>query len=257
MPMRPLNWNSCSSRIVLTSSPNTVMVPESGYISPSTSLSRTLLPLPAGPSRIRVSPGDTVSEISSRTFLPSNPIETSSKTTTGCDGSCSLFAAVCWGAVTISLEAEDTDHEPAYHEVDEDNEHRRDHHRLGSGAANALGTAACVHTVEAADTGNDEAKNDGFHQSLKNVGIAQRLVGGMKVLRAVLSEHDDRHERAAHCPHRVGDDSEEKQHDHRGEKPRRYQLFEWIGAQRPHGIDLFGHHHGAELTGHSRRVAAG
>src|ERR1700761_3520045 len=124
MPIRPRNLNSCSSGMLLISSPNTVMVPESGRINPLASLSRTLLPLPAGPSRIRVSPGATVSEIFSRTFLPSNPIDTSSKIRTGADGSSPVVVAAGWGAVTIISAAEDADHELADDQVDGNDEHR-------------------------------------------------------------------------------------------------------------------------------------
>src|ERR1700733_14110050 len=143
MPMRPRSSNSCSSRMLLISSPNTVIVPESGFIKPFANLSRTLLPLPAGPSRMRVSPGETVSEIFSRTGLPSNPMDTSSKIRTGCAGSPSATVAAGWAAVTIGLAAEDTDHELADHQVDRNDEHRRNHHRLGGRSAYTLGTAAC------------------------------------------------------------------------------------------------------------------
>src|SRR5216683_7258577 len=171
MPIRPRNWKSCSSGILSTRSPKTVMVPESGFINPFASLSNTLLPLPAGPRRIRVSPGDTVSEIFSRTCLPSKPIETSSKTTTGCDGSSCVAGGVVWGAVTIRSEAEDVNHELADQKVDEDDEHGRDNHSLGGGAADALRTAAGGHAIEAPDAGNNEAKHHGFYQALKDIGI--------------------------------------------------------------------------------------
>src|ERR1700722_6146840 len=182
MPMRPRNSNSCSSRMLLISSPNTVIVPESGRINPFASLSKTLFPLPAGPSRMRVSPGETVSEIFLRTGLPSNPMDTSSKTTTGCAGSPSATVAAGWAAVTIGLAAEHTDHELADHQVDRNDKDRRNHHRLRGGSAHTLGTPACVHTVEASDAGDDEAEDDWFDQALNNVGIAQRLVGRVEIL---------------------------------------------------------------------------
>src|SRR5580658_6173264 len=189
MPMRPRNWNSCSSGMVLISSPNTVMVPESGRISPLASLSRTLLPLPAGPNKMRVSPGKTLNEIFSRTFLPSNPMETSSKTRTGCDGSSWTAEVVGWGAVTISSAAEDSDHELADDQVNRDDEHRRNHHRLRRGSAHTLGAAARGHPVIAADAGDDETENNRLDQALNDIGIAQCLVGGVEILRTVLSQH--------------------------------------------------------------------
>src|SRR5271163_2807833 len=185
MPMRPRSWNSCSSGMVLISSPNTVMVPESGRISPLASLSSTLLPLPAGPNKMRVSPGETLNEIFSRTGFPSNPIETSSKTRTGCAGSSWTAEAVGWGAVTISSAAEDTDHELADDQVNHDDEHRRNHHRLCRGSAHPLGAAARGHSVIAADAGDDEAENNRLDQALNDIGIAQRLVGSVEILRTV------------------------------------------------------------------------
>src|SRR5450755_4361179 len=257
MPMRPRNWKSCSSRMLSIRSPKTVMVPESGRINPFASLSSTLLPLPAGPSRILVSPGDTDSEIFSSTGLPSKPSETSSKTTTGCEGSSCVAGGAVWGAVTIRSEAEDVDHELADQKVDEDDEHGRDNHRLGSGAANSLRTAACGHSIEAPDAGNDEAKHDRLYQALKDIGKTQRLVSRMEILRPVLSQHNYRHERPTQCAHGVGDDGEKKEHENRGVHAWRHQFLQRIGAQRTHGVNLLGHHHGAQLAGHSRGIPPG
>src|SRR3984957_12045028 len=173
MPMRPRNWKSCSSRILSIRSPKTVIVPESGRINPFASLSNTLLPLPAGPRRILVSPGDTVSEIFSSTCLPSKPMETSSKTTTGCEGSSCVAWGAVWDAVTIRSEAEDVDHELAYQKVYEDDEHGRNNHRLGGRAADTLCAAASGHAIKAADSGNDEAKHDRLYQALNDVGESQ------------------------------------------------------------------------------------
>src|ERR1700722_20127595 len=168
MPIRPRNLKSCSSRRLLISSPNTVMVPESGRIKPLASLSSTLLPLPAGPSRMRVSPGATVSETFSRTDLPSNPIDTSSKIRTGCAGSSWVVVAAGWDAVTISSAAKDANHELADDQVNRNDEHRGNDHCLGGGAADTLGAAAGVHTVVAADAGDDEAEHNRLYQTLKN-----------------------------------------------------------------------------------------
>src|ERR1700759_3671289 len=198
------------------------MVPESGFINPFASLSNTLLPLPAGPSRILVSPGETVSEMFSSTCLPSKPIETSSKTTTGCEGSSCVDAGAVWGAVTIRSESENVDHELADQKVDENDEHGRDYHRLGGGAADALRTAAGGHAIKAPDAGNNEAKHQGFYQALKNIGITERLVCRMEILRPVLSQHDHGDKRTAQRAYGVGDDGEEEQHDHRRVQTRRH-----------------------------------
>jgi hypothetical protein len=74
---------SCSSGMWEISSPKSRMLPWSGRSRPLTSLSRTLLPTPAGPSRMRVSPGATEKLTSSSTGGPSKAMETLRKTTTG------------------------------------------------------------------------------------------------------------------------------------------------------------------------------
>ena len=43
----------------------------------------------------------------------------------------------------------------------------------------------------------------------------------------------------------------------RGDDTRGNQLFGRIGAERAHGVDLFGDDHGAEFAGHAGCVASG
>src|SRR5271168_679114 len=146
--------------------------------------------------------------------------------TTGCAGSSRAAADAGWVEVLISSPAKKTDHEPADEEVDRNDQNRGPHDGLRCGTADTLGAALCVHAVEAADAGDDEAKDDGLDQALENVGITQRLVGGMEILGTVLSKHEDRNRGPAHGAHSVRDDGEEKEHDHGGEKPRGHQFLE-------------------------------
>src|ERR1700744_899802 len=150
--MRRRSSNFCSSRMALMSSPKTVMVPESGRMRPLASFNSTLLPLPAGPSKMRVSPVETVSEISLRTCLPSNPMETRANTSTGSEDS------------AISLAPEDTNHELADDEIDGNDQNRRHNHGLRRGAAYALGASACCHAVKTSDRWDDEAEDNRFQQ---------------------------------------------------------------------------------------------
>src|SRR5580698_3320296 len=173
MPMRDRSLNSCSSGIALTSSPKTKMRPESGRNKPSANFSSTLLPTPAGPRRIRVSPCLTVKEMLLRTCLFSKPIETSSKTTAGSSGE------RCSGSVTIAvwlmyaLPPEDADHKTADDEIGSNDENGGPDYGLRSRAAHALRASARGHAVIAADTGDDEAEDQRLNQALQDIGIAK------------------------------------------------------------------------------------
>src|SRR5579883_392480 len=255
MPMRARSAKSCYSGMALISSPKTKIRPESGRSSPSANLSSTLLPTPAGPSRIRVSPGLTVNEMSSRTGLFSNPMDTFSKTTTGSSGECCLISGATAAWLMRASPAEDTNHETADNEVGCNDEHRRNDNCLCCGPAHTLGAAARRHSVIAPDGGNDESEKERLDHALHKIGIAQRLVCSMKVLRAILSEKKNRNSSAAKNANGIGNDGQEKEHHNRSHDPRHYQLFQRIGTQRPHSVNLLGHHHRAKLAGHARGVA--
>src|SRR5271166_543018 len=171
------------------------MRPESGLIKPLASLRRTLFPTPAGPSRMRVSPRCTSKERSSRTSLPSNPMETCSKRTAGASG-CTWLGGVsacrarsAMGSYRLLLEspANDADHELADHKVHRDNKHRGDDDCLRRGPANALSTTGCAHAVVAPDGGDNKTKDERLHQALRYVPVAQCLVRSVEILRGVLS----------------------------------------------------------------------
>src|SRR5271167_3936251 len=102
--------------------------------------------------------------------------------TTGCAASSRAAVGADCVEVLIGSPAEKTDHEPADEEVDRNDQNRGPHDGLRCGTADPLGAALSVHTVEAADAGDDEAKDDGLDQALENVGITQRLVGSMEIL---------------------------------------------------------------------------
>src|ERR1017187_8999068 len=85
MPVRMRRGKRFVSGMVAISSPKSCMLPWSGRSSPSQSLSRTLLPTPAGPRRMRVSPGARENVMSSRTGGPSKAMGTLRKANTGSD----------------------------------------------------------------------------------------------------------------------------------------------------------------------------
>src|ERR1700680_4629493 len=84
--MRARSLNKSYSDIAVTSSPKTLMVPESGLSRPLVSFIRTDLPQPAGPRMMRVSAGWTVREMFWRTTFSSKAMETFSKETTASVG---------------------------------------------------------------------------------------------------------------------------------------------------------------------------
>src|SRR5277367_547811 len=219
------------------------MRPESGRSRPSVILSRTLLPTPAGPIRMRVSPGLTVKEMLLSTGFFSKPIVTFSKTTAGPSGGRWLSSGARATWLMRASPAQDADHEAADDEVGCDDEDRRDDDGLCCRPAHALCAAASRHSVVAANGGDDKAEDERLEQPLKYVGIMKRLIGGMEVLRAILPKQEDSDRCSAEDADSVRDDGEKEEHDDRGGDARHHQLLERIGAERAHGVDLLGHHH--------------
>src|SRR5579864_3030157 len=134
------------------------MRPRSGFTSPSAIFRRVDLPTPATPKTALVSPRATSKETPSSTWLPSNSMETSSKTTAlWCDSW--GVSAPCWLVRSSAISVREEDHQhPGDKEVQDQDEHRRCHHRLSGGAADALCSALGRQTVVAADAGDDEAE---------------------------------------------------------------------------------------------------
>jgi len=58
----------------------------------------------------------------------------------------------------------------------------------------------------AADRGDDEAEEDRLDETLEHIGVLQSLVRGMEVLRAALTEQEDRTPGAAQYANCVRDD---------------------------------------------------
>src|SRR5271170_3820951 len=233
------------------------MRPESGLKRPFASFSSTLLPTPAGPSRIRVSPRFTSKEMCSRTSLPSKPMETSSNLTAGASGYVLLSRTSLWRAdpAMVNFAAgsspEDANHEFADDKVDGDDEYRRDNHSLRSGFADPLGSAAGIHAVIAPNGGNDKSEEDRLCQSLDYVRELKSLIGGVEVLRSVIAQQEDGDGAAAQRADCVGDNGEEEHHHDRGDDARHYQLLQRVRAERAHGVNLLGHHHRTQFAGHS------
>src|SRR5579883_28679 len=257
MPMRRRSGYRSFSCMALISSPKTKMRPSSGRSRPSASFSNTLLPTPAGPSRMRVSPCRTENEMSCSTCLPSKPMDTCSKTTTGSRGgrSCSSGATADW--LMRASPAKDADHKAADDEVGCNDKHGCGDYGLRCRAAYALRATARGHSVIAADGGDNEAEEDGLDEALDEIGVTKRLIGGVEILRAVLAQHQHGHSAATGDTDHIGNDGEKEQHDDGRDNAWHHQLFQRVSSQGAHRINLLCHHHRAKFAGHSRCISAG
>src|SRR5581483_2099492 len=178
--------------------PKTRISPESGVRRPLASFMMTLLPTPAGPRRMRISPWQTVKETSRRTGPRSKAMETRENSTTGVLGSragrrgavavVAMCGCVVYEASLLSdrntevlrlrlrmtatgdyLSSEDADHHLGDQEVEEDDEHGADDDGLGGGAADALCAAGRAQAAEAADGGDDETGEERLGEAFKDV----------------------------------------------------------------------------------------
>ncbi len=120
-----------------------------------------------------------------------------------------------------------------------------------------LRSAGGAQAVETADGGDDEAGEERLGQTFDDVGVDERVVGGVEEGAAAESQEPDGDERTAGDAGGVGDDGEEEEHEDGGDEAWRDELADGIGAERAHGVDLLGDLHGAELGGHAGCVAAG
>src|ERR1700678_1387450 len=166
--MRRRKSNNCSSRIWLISSPSTIMRPESGRINPSDSFRIRLFPEPATPKITFVSPARRWKEIPRNTSLSPKANSIFSNTTAGAEFSCVFKAADSRGKAGADMESmvRKRSHEKSRDDqIHHQNQHRSSHHGLGGSAAHSLGSSAGIHPIEAADGGDDEAKDDRLDQS--------------------------------------------------------------------------------------------
>ena len=153
------------------------------------SLSRTLLPTPAGPSRMRVSRG---SHGKADVLKHRRPVE-ASRDVAQRDNRAGVLRRsrrLRRGHGSVAHVGKMESKHVRDEEVDGDDQHGRGDHRRNRGAANALGASGGSHAVEAADGAEDVAEEERLHQALDDVGIAKMLVGRVEVLRAVLMVHE-------------------------------------------------------------------
>src|SRR5580704_8558718 len=138
-----------------------MMRPESGRISPITSFSIRLLPDPATPNSALVSPRASRKETPRSTSFSAKESATSSNTMTDVESSFVVSAAESSGKVGADMglvEGENNHQEASEEQVKGQDQHGSRDHGLRGGAAHTLGSAARVHSVEAAHGRNDEAE---------------------------------------------------------------------------------------------------
>src|SRR5579862_1135268 len=170
------------------SSPNTVMRPESGLMSPSASFRIRLLPEPATPNIAFVSPRGRWKEIPRNTSLLPKASDTSSNTMAGAELSFAVIASESRGRTGVDMRL--LIRKRSHQEASDDQVHREDqnrgrYHRLRSGLAYALRSAARIHSVEAAYGGDDETENYWLDQSHKYILKHKGLPGVVPVLPGV------------------------------------------------------------------------
>src|ERR1700683_2036375 len=239
------------------SCPSTTMRPESGRISPSTSFRIKLLPEPATPNSALVSPRFRWKETPRSTSFSANESTTSSNTMTGAAFSGFVTAMRSSGEVGADMESVESEHghqESRHDQVERQDQHGSSDHGLGGGAAHALRAPARVHPVKAAYRRDDEAEEKRLGQPHEHILKYQRFPGVGPVLPGIETQQQLGDEQAPSQAYEVGNDGQEKQHEHRGGHARGDQLFHGVGAQRAHGVDLFGYHHRAEFAGHAGRI---
>src|SRR5580704_369463 len=188
IPILPRNSNRSFSCIWVTSSPSTVMRPESGRISPRTSLRIRLFPEPATPNRALVSPRARQKETPRSTLFSAKESTTSSNTMAIAAGSFVFAAAESRGKVGVDINLVVGEHghqESSYEKVEDQNQHGGSHHGLRGGTAHALGSAARVHSVEASDGRADDAEQHWLDQAHEYILEHKRLPGALPVLTGI------------------------------------------------------------------------
>src|SRR5208337_3663289 len=168
---------SSDSRMAVTSWPSTVIRPASGFSSPSASFKVSVLPVPAVPIRILVSPRGSSKEIPCSTGV-SKPISTFSKRMMASPGGETRASACSTGGarLAIVLVFEKSHQQPRDEEVAHQDKHRRCHDGLSGGSPDALSTAFGGKAVITSDAGNNKTEKRRLTQPHENIAEAQRLV---------------------------------------------------------------------------------
>src|SRR5579872_463496 len=227
------------------------MWPWSGLINPRHNFRMVLLPEPATPNRVLVSPRFSSNETPSSTVKPSKVMPTSSKMM-------ALWTVpVGWFAKEDMESIQNKQERLGDEEVHSDDEHGGYHDSLGGRTAYSLSSSTGAQSEVAAHSRDDKTEQHWLEEPHENVIKNQRLVSLVPVLGRIQPDPGERNEPSADQAHQVGDHRKEEHHDHGGNHPRRHQLLIGIGAQSPHGVNLLGHLHGSQFAGHPGSIPAG
>src|SRR5438067_11286345 len=195
------------------SSPSMTILPRSGFISPMTCLSVTLLPTPEPPTMTSASPRSTSMDMSSSTFRPPSVLSTC----------CSEIIGVSVAMSEQQLRQE---------EIGQKNNQRRAHHRRGRGAADAFRAAACVVAAHATGERQDQAEECRLDQAAPDVIHVQKLKGVLLIDDRIRAHHFHTDEVAAADAEGVAEDCEEREHHRAGDHARDEEILHGIGGQR-------------------------
>jgi hypothetical protein len=119
-----------------------------------------------------------------------------------------------------------------------------------------LRTTADVEALITADGSEDEPENDGFGETLHEVGELEGSDGTLPESEGIEAERKDAGNHAAEESDENGDGSQQgnrhKRRDHTGSD----EFAARVGAHGAHGVDLFSDDHRAEFRGDTGRAAA-
>src|SRR5579862_2036445 len=188
IPILPRTSNRSRSCKRVTSSPCTVIRPESGLNKPSASLRIVLLPAPATPNSALVSPTASLNDTPRKTSFSPKLNQTSSNSMEKPEPSWTAVARESIGMVGTDMPLlirQDAHQELRGKEIDDNDHHRCRDHGLRGRAADALGSSPRRHSVKTTHRRNDEAEKHRLDQAHKNILKHQRLPRVIPILACV------------------------------------------------------------------------
>ncbi len=141
--------------------------------------------------------------------------------------------------------------------IRDDDHYTGDYHGLGGGASYALGAAADVKPLIAADGGEYEAEEQGLRETLHEIGELQNGDGALPKGGGAEAQGENAGDHAAEKANEDGDGGKQGNSQEGGEDARANQLARGVRAHGAHGVDLLGDDHGAEFGGDAGGATSG
>src|SRR4051794_27118975 len=145
----------------------------------------------------------------------------------------------------------------AHHEVHDEQQHERDHHRLVDGVAHALRAARGVHALVRRDDRGDQPEDERLGHALPEVRQLRER-GEARDVRTwgPVLEHDVE-DVAARDPDDADEPVEEDGDEHAGQHAGHHEALDGVDAQHHHGVELLADLAGAEVGGDRGAAGAG